>query len=133
NIDHLVGYMDDTTLQELQNSHWFHLCPSETEGYGHYLTEAMSVGAVVITLDAPPMNELVPPDCGLLVPPSVKTGRQHLATTYFFDDHAMEAAVEQAMAMDEETLQQMGDRARAQFLAGGASFAPRLLRVIEAL
>lgn len=133
NIDHLVGYMDDATLQGLQNSHWFHLCPSETEGYGHYLTEAMSVGAVVVTLDAPPMNELVQPGCGLLVPPSVNTGRQHLATTYFFDDAAMEAAIERALAMDEAALQQMGEGARAQFLANEASFAPRLLRVIEAL
>jgi glycosyltransferase involved in cell wall biosynthesis len=133
NIDHQVGYMDDATLQALQNSHWFHLCPSETEGYGHYLTEAMSVGAVVITLDAPPMNELVQAGCGILVPPSADTGRQHLATTYFFDDDAMAAAVEKALAMDEETLRKMGECARAQFLANEASFAPRLLRVIDGL
>lgn len=133
NIDHLIGYMDDATLQELQNRHRFHLCPSETEGYGHYLVEALSAGAVIITLDAPPMNELVPPDAGILVTPRATTGRQHLATTYFFDDEAMEVAIEKAIAMDEEVVREIGGAARARFLANEAAFAPRLLRVIDTL
>lgn len=133
NIDHMVGYIDDDALQELQNRHRFHLCPSETEGYGHYLTEAMSVGAVVITLDAPPMNELIGPERGLLVPPSSTTGRQHLATTYFFDDTAMEVAIEKAIAMDDGTILQMGDCAREWFVANEASFTPRVLRSISSL
>lgn len=133
NIDHRIGYMDDAVLQELQNRHRFHLCPSETEGYGHYLTEAMSVGAVVITLDAPPMNELVEPERGMLVLPSATTGQQHLATTYFFDDAAMEDAIEKAIAMNDGMIQQMGECARNWFLANEASFAPRLLRVVSSL
>lgn len=133
NIDHVVGYMDDDALQELQNRHLVHLCPSETEGYGHYLTEAMSVGAAVVTLDAPPMNELVRPDRGILVPASVTTGRQNLATTYFFDDAAMEGAIEEILAMDDEALRQLGDSARVWFLANQAMFAPRLLDALGAL
>ncbi|EQD67759.1 glycosyltransferase, partial [mine drainage metagenome] len=56
NIEHRIDYLDDAALQRLQNAHWFHLCPSETEGYGHYLVEAMGIGAVVLTTDAAPMN-----------------------------------------------------------------------------
>lgn len=133
NIDHIVGYMDDAALQELQNRHLIHLCPSETEGYGHYLTEAMSVGAVVVTLDAPPMNELVHADRGILVPASATTGRQNLATTYFFDDAAMEDAIEKIVAMDDETLRRLGDTARAWFLSNQDMFPPRLLDALDNL
>jgi len=133
NIDHLVGYMDDEVLQELQNRHLVHLCPSETEGYGHYLTEAMSVGAVAVTLDAPPMNELIRPDRGILVPASATTGKQNLATTYFFDDAAMEATIESILAADDAVLRQLGEAARAWFLANQAMFAPRLLAALGTL
>ena len=84
NIDHRIGHLSDGELRRLQNSHRFHLCPSQTEGSGHYLVEALSVGATTLTLDAAPMNELVTADRGLLVP-IAHTGTQYLATTNFFD------------------------------------------------
>ena len=36
-----------------------HICPSAREGFGHYINEARSVGAVVLTIDAAPMSEFV--------------------------------------------------------------------------
>lgn len=42
--------------------------PSEVEGYGQVLGEAMLAGAIVVTTDAPPMNELVTTSRGYLVP-----------------------------------------------------------------
>lgn len=36
-----------------------HVCPSSREGFGHYINEARSVGALVVTIAAGPMNELV--------------------------------------------------------------------------
>ena len=59
NIDARVGYLSDQELRTLQNESLFHLCLSLTEGWGHYIVEAMGVGAVTITVDARPMNELV--------------------------------------------------------------------------
>lgn len=56
----------------LMNEHQFHLCPSKYEGFGHYLHEGMSVGAVIITTDAPPMNEFGLPS-ELLVPPKTSS------------------------------------------------------------
>lgn len=125
NIDHRVGYLDEVELKRLQNAHLFHLCPSETEGFGHYVVEAMSVGAVVITLDAPPMNEMITPGRGILVPYS-RTGTQHLATTYHFDDAAMEAAITRALAADDADCAAMGTAARAWYESERAAFPARL-------
>lgn len=125
NIDHRIGYLDDAELRRLQNAHLFHLCPSETEGFGHYIVEAMSVGAVVITLDAPPMNEMITPTRGVLVP-HARTGTQHLATTYHFDDAAMAAAIERALTLDDASCKALGAAARAWYEAERAAFPARL-------
>ena len=131
NIEHRVEYLDDATLQRLQNTHRFHLCPSETEGYGHYLVEAMSVGAVTITTDAEPMNELLQPERGLLVP-SARQGRQRLAITYPFDPAGMEAAIQQVLAMSEAKQIQIGQHARAWFEANAQAFPQRLDDALQA-
>src|SRR6202011_4092360 len=75
NIVHEHGFLSDQDLRTLQNSHRFHLCLSEAEGWGHYIAEAMSVGAVTFTCDAPPMNELVGAERGVLV--GVHLGERH--------------------------------------------------------
>ncbi|MBS0383321.1 MAG: glycosyltransferase family 4 protein [Proteobacteria bacterium] len=125
NIDHRIGYLDEAGLKRLQNAHRFHLCPSETEGFGHYIVEAMSVGAVVITLDAPPMNEMITPERGILLPTS-RTGTQHLATTYHFDATAMEAAIARAIAMPDAECERLGLAARAWYEAERTAFPGRL-------
>lgn len=125
NIDHRIGYLDDAELKRLQNAHLFHLCPSETEGFGHYIVEAMSVGAVVISLDAPPMNEMITPERGVLVPWS-RTGIQHLATTFHFDDAAMERAVEGAFALGDARCNALGAAARTWYETERAAFPDRL-------
>ena len=125
NIDHRVDYIDDAELRRLQNANWYHLCLSETEGFGHYLVEAMSVAAIAITTDAAPMNELIQPDRGVLVGYSA-TGIQHLATTYFFDEDVLETEIQRLLAAPDEELRQIGDQAREWFLANDRGFSRRL-------
>lgn len=132
NIEHRTEYLDDAALKRLQNRHRFHLCPSETEGFGHYIVEAMSVGAVVITLDAPPMNEMITPERGIRVP-HAGAGCQHLAATYRFDAAAMEAVVERALAMDDAGCGALGSAARAWFEAERDAFPGRLDAALRGL
>lgn len=132
NIAHRIDYIDDTELQRLQNASAFHVCCSETEGFGHYIGEAMGVGAVVLTTDAPPMNELVTPECGVLVAYD-STGTQHLATTYHFSDTALEAAVQRCIAMDDAEREALGRNARAWFEHNNMGFPARVRAGIETL
>lgn len=132
NIAHRIDYIADDELCRIQNSHRFHLCPSETEGFGHYLVEAMSVGALTITLDAPPMNEMVTPARGALVPFS-RTGTQSLATTYFYDESAMEAIVERLLAAPDSAVERMGKAARTWFEDNDRAFRRRIADEVRAL
>ncbi|MEO6967958.1 MAG: glycosyltransferase [Rhodanobacteraceae bacterium] len=131
NIDHRIAYIDEAELRRLQNAHVFHLCPSETEGFGHYIVETMSVGAVVVTLDAPPMNEMITRERGILLPYS-RTGTQHLATTYHFDAPAMEAAIDCAIAMDEAQCRTFGAASRSWYEAERMAFPQRLDAALRA-
>ncbi|KAG2522111.1 hypothetical protein BBO99_00005406 [Phytophthora kernoviae] len=45
----------------------YFLCPSVVEGYGHYINQARSANAFIVTTDAAPMNELITPSSGAIV------------------------------------------------------------------
>ncbi|TCZ87753.1 glycosyltransferase [Lysobacter sp. N42] len=132
NIEHRVDYIDDAELRRLQNACRFHVCCSETEGFGHYLVEAMSVGAVVLTTDAEPMNELVDAGRGVCIPAG-RTGRQQLATTYYVDEHALEEAIERLVVADTAHLERLGEAARRWYVDNDRAFAGRLASAIGQL
>ena len=50
--DNIVYYkerVDDDKLIEFMNKFYYHLCPSEAEGFGHYINEALSCKSIVVT------------------------------------------------------------------------------------
>ncbi|WP_425599948.1 glycosyltransferase [Xanthomonas melonis] len=131
NIDHRVRYLDDAELRRLQNAHLFHICPSEAEGFGHYLMEALSVGAVTLATDGEPMNELVTPAHGVMIP--VSTVRQRrLASYYYVDAAGIAHAVETALAMPQAELDRLSAGARAFYQGSDAAFAARFRAAVLA-
>jgi glycosyltransferase involved in cell wall biosynthesis len=132
NLRVITEYLDQDRLRALQNMHAFHLCPSKTEGYGHYLCEAMGIGAVVVTTDAAPMNELVNSQRGLLVAATAE-GRQGLSTLHYFVPEAMEHAIESCLHMDDAQIAAMGQRARTWFVENQSRFHARIGAALDAL
>jgi glycosyltransferase involved in cell wall biosynthesis len=130
NVTLIREHLSDAEYRRLQNEHRFHLCPSQTEGFGHYLVEAMSCCAVVVTLDAEPMNELVTAERGVLVPAHA-IGTQDLATCHGFTETAMEAAIERCLGMDDAASERMGESARAWYESNNADFPTRLLHALH--
>ena len=126
NIEHRREYVADIAeIRALQNTHVFQLCLSETEGWGHYIAEALSCAAVVLTCDAPPMNELVTPERGITVAASAGEPL-NLATRYLFDEPALEQAVERCISMPRNEWEQRGRQARAWFVENQHAFESRL-------
>lgn len=114
NVTFYDEFLEDDVVLELQNKTPVHLCPSEVEGFGHTLMEALSCGACVVTLDAPPMNELVTHEEGVLVAWSGSRPMQ-LATRYSVAPRALEAAIEQVVSLAPEEIHAKRFAARARF------------------
>jgi glycosyltransferase involved in cell wall biosynthesis len=132
NIDYRVGFIADAELRRLQNRCLFHLCPSEAEGWGHYIVEALSVGAIVLTNDAPPMNELVDPSRGVLIRCRHK-GMQNAAETVEFESADLATAVEGVLALRPDALVRLSTAARAYFEQNHAGFFSRVQRALDGL
>lgn len=132
NVHLIREYLSEAQLRQLQNGSTFHLCPSQTEGYGHSIAESLSLGGVTITTDGEPMNELVTAERGLLVRAKAG-GKQRLATLYDFDLEAMEHAIECCLAMSEQERVRLGANARAWFEENQQQFPARLVAGLQAV
>lgn len=93
--------ISDEDLQAFWREAAIVLAPSEVEGYGQVLAEAMIYGAVIITTDAPPMNELVDDSRGYLIPYS-ETIPFRLGIRYKVSKEDLELVVNSALNDSDE-------------------------------
>jgi glycosyltransferase involved in cell wall biosynthesis len=132
NVHVTRNFVDDAELQRIQAGSGLHVSPSEAEGFGHTLVEGMSTGALVITTDAPPMNELVTPERGELVPfrhsAPMREGRR-----FEVDVERLEERIAECLAAPPDSLRAKGAAARKWFEENDAGFRRRLVEVVGEL
>jgi hypothetical protein len=132
NIEIVTDRVDEKTLRSLQNESAIYLCPSQAEGFGHIVLEGLSVGGVVITTDAPPMNELVTADAGLLVAVE-RTEPMGIGERYFVSHDDLERKIRQALAMSPAEREALGRAARARFEVIDQAFRARIKACLKAV
>lgn len=129
NITAITSFIEESELRRMQNASGVHLCPSEAEGFGHYIGEAMSIGALVVTTDAPPMNELVRPDRGALAGYG-RIAPQGMGTNFHVDTNKLECTIDGVLGMDESSRRSLGEQAKAWFHENDREFLARLQGVL---
>jgi len=125
----LADYITDQEMKWLQNKSGVHLCPSQTEGFGHYMAEAMSVGSVVITTDAPPMNEFIT-DKRFLIPYN-HTSKHGWATVYVLSPKDIRKKIHAVQQIPFQELKKIGEDNRARYLQLKSDFKERLKILME--
>jgi glycosyltransferase involved in cell wall biosynthesis len=135
NIEYMHS-VDNQMHPFMMNAHGIHICTSSAEGWGHYIVEAMSCGAVVLTTDAPPMNEHVRDgDTGFIIPiAKAFPFRDHAnrvlgdwrgnntAKWNYFSPEGFAKVLEKVLAMPDAELQAVGGRAREWYLRNHRQF-----------
>jgi hypothetical protein len=120
--------LDINIIRFLQNIADIHMCPSAIEGWGQYIDEGRRTKSLVLTLDAPPMNELIDVKSGVLVPsmkgPSTKqilppNWTQYLSKfankdTYTANVNNMYMKIQDILKMTESEKRKMGENAFAK-------------------
>jgi Glycosyl transferases group 1 len=124
NVMLVSGFVGDEELRRLQNECGIHLCPSRAEGWGHHILEAMSVASVAVVTDAPPMNEHVDGECGVLVAAG-RSEPRHLGTNYFVDRKALESVITGLISMPDPGKLKIGEAARQRYQSIDQGFRER--------
>lgn len=129
NINQINGYLPTNNLLIYLNIAGLHISPSITEGFGHTIFEGMSTEAVVVTTDAPPMNEFITdPRC--LVGYS-KTNIQNLATCYHVDQVKFEKTLRDLLSLSDDELKVIGKQNRRNYLKSKEIFKKNLAEVFN--
>jgi len=122
------GRLEDDDFMKIQNTQGIHVCCSDYEGFGHYINEAKSTGAVIITTNYPPMNEICSEDFAFFV--RAKPNRkQGLVQTCIVDSVDFIRVYNEVVNTDPETLKEMGEKARRSFLINDKGFKARMKKL----
>lgn len=118
--------LDETELTRLMNRCGIHICPSQMEGFGHYINEARSCRSYVIATDGEPMNELVSEDLGSLIEVKESTN-QSIAKRYVVEPNQLEKTLLQTFAKSHDELIAKADAARSKYVADTISFEENVI------
>lgn len=132
NVNFISNSLSDYDLRVAMNSCGIHLCPSETEGFGHYISEALSCKAVTITANAPPMNEIIAHENGLIAQ-ATKGEAMGFGHRFFVDKDSLEEMISKAIEMDTNSKMAMGEAARKSYENQRADFRTRLMEAMNEL
>lgn len=129
NVNVIDRFVSIEEKQLLQSRHGIHLCPSESESYGHTIAEGMSVAALVITTNAPPMNELITPERGMLVDVSAIQPRG-LDYRYLVNVNTLEQSMAKVWSLSIEERKALGQQAKKTFRQSKRDFKREMSLVL---
>ena len=129
NIRMFIGSLEEKDLITEFTRHGVHICTSQMEGFGHYINEARASSALIITLDAPPMNELVDSSFGILIPATQSITHNH-GVRFIASQKAIYEGILQVTKMPLEERKILGSKARAHFIKEQNEFYSRLHSII---
>ncbi len=116
-------------LKVLLNACLIHICPSMYEGFGHYINEARSTGAVILTTDRPPMNEFIT-DKRFLID-GIRSRNHNLVPLYKVNTIDLANKIQAVYKMDFEELIEIGKENRKKYLALDVVFKENLIKFVK--
>lgn len=120
-------------LRNIQNKCAFHVCPSEYEGFGHYIWEAKACAGIVITSDGAPMSEMVTEGVDGFLIDARRKRKMNFAKCSLIELPALQAVIERTMNLTDKEIARMGAASRQRFLDNDLFFRNTLNKIINSL
>lgn len=130
NISIMAGKIDKDFYNQQVGECGIHLCLSGVEGFGHYINEARAIGAVVVVIDAPPMNEFIDISSGILIPPSDRR-KMGLVYRHIVTEAEIKLAIDKIVALPQEHLEALGRSARRRYVSERQLFLERSAYLLD--
>ena len=130
NITYYDKPLDKEELEKLRSNIVCHLCPSYKEGYGHYINEARMNKCVIITVDGPPMNELVDENSGIIVKGTKEINIDFTEYT-FIDEKSLYDALIRYKNMSIEEKIKMGENAYNRYIEDTNFFEDKMKQLYD--
>lgn len=125
----IVDYrLNETNFRQLQNMMLFHVCCSEYEGFGHYINEAKSTGAIIISTDAAPMNELCTKDFSILCQAD-KYRLMGIVDTWSVPFQNIARAVNECLSLTDAEKKRMSEDSRQSYLDNDKNFRTKIKEI----
>lgn len=133
NINVISRFLDEQELRVIMNNHGVHICPSAHEGFGHYLNEARSTGAVVMYTDAPPMNEFCQDGItGISIQAYLKdTINFTICPRYAFHTRDFEKAMHRVLSMNDKDMKTISNNTRDAYVKGKKTFTSNINSLLQ--
>ena len=122
--------LDEASVCKLMNQIGVHICPSFSEGFGHYINEACSTGAFVITTDGTPMKDILPENSNILIKPC-KSYNVNLGKGYIIDTQSIETAMSEYLALHENNVKDIGEQNRKKYIDDQHHFIQKINDLIK--
>lgn len=129
NLTHLHELSEEMFIRHM-NEALYHVAPTRYEGFGMWIHEALGCGGIVITTDAPPMNQFNGIARALLAPVERKEKRLEAAFN-FVNPNGLAAIVRRAASMPPHIVDEVSRAARTAFLDDNAFFSGMLKSLAE--
>ena len=136
NLEINNNFITDEEIDILYNTYGVHICPSNQEGWGHYIAEAKACRAVVLYTDAPCMNETFTDGYdGIAIRCNLNTNKKinEICPFYELEEKDIANAVKKTLNLTLQQKQDIGKNARNSFLENDTQFTKRLNDVIQNL
>lgn len=130
NLEIIGDFLERDELEKIQNTAEIQLCLSEAEGFGHYICEALSCGAIVVTVDGEPMNELVRPSRGVLVRVD-QVSPMYRARKFTFKTDDFESKIEEILVMTKKDKEKIKLNAKQWFSDNDSFFKEKFISEIH--
>lgn len=131
NLHPIFGRLKEEEIRAFQNRCQFHICPSQYEGFGHYIWEAKSCGGIVVTTDGEPMNDFVKDGVDGYLAKVISRKRQQAGLLKIISYKTLYEAVKGIKALSQEKILEMSQASRRSWEENDQYFRKIFTKILE--